>query len=58
MLVLTRQENEVIYIGPNIKIILLKSRCGSVKLGIEAPKEFIISRDMPPAPTPAEQEVK
>lgn len=45
MLVLARKENESIKIGDNIEIKILSIGQNSVRLGIEAPKEVLISRE-------------
>ena len=44
MLVLTRKENETIRIGDDIVITLVKTQGGSVRIGIDAPKEVKILR--------------
>jgi carbon storage regulator CsrA len=44
MLVLTRKADEQILIGDDIKITLVKVRGGSVRIGIEAPKNVKILR--------------
>jgi carbon storage regulator len=44
MLVLTRKENESIFIGKNIEIKIIKTESGKVKIGIEAPKDVEINR--------------
>lgn len=44
MLVLTRKTNESILIGDNIKITLVKVSGGSVRIGIDAPKDVKIVR--------------
>lgn len=44
MLVLTRRAEEKIQIGDNIVISVLEVEGGSVKIGIEAPKEIQIFR--------------
>lgn len=46
MLVLSRNKNESIIIGDNIKITVLETRPdGTVRLGIDAPKEVEIYRE-------------
>ena len=45
MLVLTRRENESIFIGDNIKVILLELKRDRIKIGIEAPANVRILRD-------------
>ena len=44
MLVLSRKEDQTIWIGPDIRITILKSTGSTVRLGIEAPGEFKILR--------------
>jgi carbon storage regulator len=45
MLVLSRQNNESIIIGDNIKITIVDIRKDKVKLGIEAPQEMSVHRE-------------
>jgi len=47
MLILTRKKDEAIFIGNNIKIIVveIKSGCTQVKIGIEAPDNINIRRE-------------
>lgn len=45
MLNLTRKDGETIIIGENIRIIFLECRRGRVRVGIEAPREFRITRE-------------
>lgn len=44
MLVLTRKLNEEVLIGDDIKITLLRMQGGSVRIGIDAPREIRILR--------------
>lgn len=44
MLVITRKKEESILIGENIEIAVIKLEDGSVKLGINAPKDVTILR--------------
>lgn len=44
MLVLTRKMSQVIQLGDNITITVVRTSQGSVKLGIQAPPELSISR--------------
>lgn len=44
MLVVTRKLGESILIGDNIEISITKIEDGSVKIGINAPKEMVILR--------------
>lgn len=45
MLVLSRKLNEVICIGPDIRIVVVDIDRGKVRLGIEAPKEVLVLRE-------------
>ncbi len=45
MLVLTRQINDSIIIGDNIKVYLLDIKGSRAKIGIEAPREIHIHRE-------------
>lgn len=45
MLVLTRQRGEGVAIGPDIRVIVLGTKGGQVRLGIEAPKSVEVHRD-------------
>lgn len=44
MLVLSRKQNESIVINDNIIIVVVDIRPGTVRLGIEAPKEVPVHR--------------
>lgn len=44
MLVLTRKANEEILIGDNIKITLVRVKGGSVRIGIDAPRDVRVVR--------------
>lgn len=44
MLIITRKEGESFLIGDNVEITITKVTDGTVKIGIEAPKEMIILR--------------
>ena len=44
MLVLSRKENETIVINGNVRITIVRSGRGKVKLGIQAPDEVSIRR--------------
>jgi len=44
MLVLTRKTNQSFMIGDDIEIVIVECRDGSVKLGIEAPKNIKVFR--------------
>ena len=45
MLVLSRDENEAIVVGGNIRIVVLEAHKGRVRLGIEAPKHISVNRE-------------
>jgi carbon storage regulator len=45
MLVLSRKPGQRIFIGDNIVITVVQARDGSLRLGIDAPKEVKILRD-------------
>jgi carbon storage regulator len=45
MLVLTRRRGEGVAIGPDIRVIVLGTKGGQVRLGIEAPKTVEVHRD-------------
>jgi len=47
MLVLTRREGEQIVIGGDVKITVVQVKGGTVRIGIEAPREIPISRVEP-----------
>ncbi|MBL4885040.1 MAG: carbon storage regulator [Planctomycetaceae bacterium] len=44
MLVLTRKKSQLIQIGENIVIKIIRTSIGSVKIGIDAPKDIRIMR--------------
>jgi carbon storage regulator len=44
MLVLSRKEGEAIFIGENVKIVVVEIDRGKVRLGIEAPRDVPIYR--------------
>lgn len=44
MLILARKKDEEIYIGDNIRLVVLSIRQGIVRLGIEAPSDISIKR--------------
>lgn len=44
MLVLTRRKGQQITIGPDIRITVISSECGNVKIGVDAPRELQILR--------------
>ena len=45
MLSLKRNIHESIYIGDDVKVIIIGIQDGQVKLGIEAPKEIPVHRE-------------
>lgn len=45
MLVLSRRENETLYIGNDIVVKILKIKGGSVQIGIDAPPDVAIWRE-------------
>lgn len=45
MLVLSRRESEVIYIGDDIKVTVVRIGPNTVRLGIDCPKEINIARE-------------
>lgn len=45
MLVLSRRQNESIFIGKDIVVTVLSNRGGQVRIGIDAPKEITILRE-------------
>lgn len=46
MLVLNRHEQERIHIGPDIVITVVRIGHGEVKIGIDAPQDMVILRDV------------
>lgn len=45
MLVIGRRDGERILIGPDIEVVLVRSRAGEARLGIEAPSDVVILRE-------------
>lgn len=45
MLILTRREDEAIQIGEDIRIVVVRTQSGQVKLGIEAPPDMQVARE-------------
>ena len=45
MLVLTRQREEVICIGDDVRVVLVDIRGDKVRLGVEAPRDVIVDRE-------------
>ena len=45
MLVLSRRENERLFIGENIVITIVRVAGGAVKVGIEAPDDVQVQRE-------------
>ncbi|MGL4736591.1 MAG: carbon storage regulator [Cellulosilyticaceae bacterium] len=44
MLVIGRKPGEYVMIGDNIKVKVIRTEEGDLRLGIEAPKEWVIKR--------------
>lgn len=44
MLVLSRAENEAVMIGDDVRVVIVRSSDGKVRLGIEAPKSVPVHR--------------
>ena len=45
MLVLSRKQNEGIRIGKDVRVVIVETHGGKVRLGIEAPKDVDVDRD-------------
>ena len=45
MLVLNRKDGEVLLIGDNIRITLVKCKSGEAKIGVDAPDDIMILRE-------------
>ena len=45
MLILSRKEGEVIRIGDNIKVMIVRNGPNTVRVGIDAPREIQIVRE-------------
>lgn len=45
MLILTRRLGEKIFIGDDVKVVVLGVKGSQVRLGIEAPKEILVHRE-------------
>lgn len=54
MLVLTRKQNESIYIGDDIRVTILEMKGRQVSVGIEAPRDVNIAREEIINPNPCE----
>jgi len=54
MLVLARKAGESILVGDSIRIVVVRISAGTVRIGIEAPREIDITR--PDAKMPARKE--
>ena len=57
MLVLSRKPEQAIYIGGNIRVVILKTTKGTVTLGIEGPLEIPIKREELADPVPQSENV-
>lgn len=44
MLVLSRKKDEVLQIGPDIKIVITEIKGDRVRIGVDAPRELCIQR--------------
>lgn len=47
MLILTRREHEAIWIGEDVRVVVVRTQDGRVKLGIEAPSDVQVVWDEP-----------
>lgn len=47
MLVVKRRRDQVLRIGPDVEVTVVKIEDGAVTLGITAPRDWRISRDNP-----------
>lgn len=45
MLVLTRERNQIIYIGPDIVVTVVRIGNDTVRLGVTAPDSYLILRE-------------
>lgn len=54
MLVVSRKDGEGLWIQPGIRVVVLESRSGKVRLGLEAPPDVSILRDEIRSRAPAE----
>lgn len=45
MLVLSRKENEAVYIGPDIRVTIVNVARGKARVGIECPTGMLVLRD-------------
>lgn len=45
MLVLSRHKDEVIWIGEDIRVIVVEIRGDKVRIGVEAPRDVAVHRD-------------
>ncbi len=45
MLILQRREQQALLIGENVRVVVLKTEGGGVRLGIEAPADVTILRE-------------
>lgn len=45
MLILSRKQNQSIVIGGNVKVTIVSTTNGTVKLGIEAPQDVSVNRE-------------
>jgi carbon storage regulator len=45
MLVITRTTDEQFYIGDDIRITVISTNRGKIRIGIDAPREVVVARD-------------
>lgn len=47
-LILTRREHEALWIGKDVRVVVVWSQTGQVELGIEAPEDMRVSHSVRP----------
>lgn len=52
MLTLVRKEGEVFWVGEDVQVVVKKIRRNHVRIGILAPDDVDICRDLPPSRNP------
>ena len=45
MLVIVRKNNEAVWIGEDIRVVVFRGKQGQIKLGIECPREIRVLRE-------------
>ena len=45
MLVISRKNLQGLWIGDDVRIVIIENKNGTVRIGIDAPKEIIVDRD-------------